>query len=121
VKDDGLYLLHMRECIHRVRQYTADGKQEFWADSKTQDAVLRNLQTLAESAQRLSAELKARRPDVDWRAISGFRNILVHDYLGVDLDDIWNIVTQDIPTLDLAIATLSAELGLPPGPTVPHT
>ncbi|GBF52998.1 nucleotidyltransferase [Microcystis sp. 0824] len=51
------------------------------------DAIIRRLQTLAESTQRLSEELKANIPDVDWRNISGFRNILVHDYLGgIDLN-----------------------------------
>jgi uncharacterized protein with HEPN domain len=83
VKDERLYLIHICECIARIEGYTAEGREAFLADTKTQDAVLRNLQTLAESSQRLSAELKAAQPDVDWRGIRGLRNILVHDYLGI--------------------------------------
>jgi uncharacterized protein with HEPN domain len=59
VKDERLYLIHIRECIARIERYTAEGREAFLADTKTQDAVLRNFQTLAESSQRLSAALRS--------------------------------------------------------------
>ena len=64
--------------------------------------MIRNLQTLAESSQRLSDTIKASRPEVDWRGLSGFRNVLVHDYLGVDLDLVFRIVEHDVPRLKQA-------------------
>ena len=64
-----------------------------------QDAVLRNLQVIAESTKRLSDLLKATHRDFDWRGIAGFRNFLVHDYLGVDLGIVWKVVTEDVPEL----------------------
>lgn len=112
MKDDQLYLLHIGECIDRIQRYTADGKESFFADTRTQDAVLRNLQTLAESSTRLSVVAKAKRTEIDWRSIAGFRNIVVHDYLGVDLDEIWNIVVRDIPSLLIAVHALLQELGI---------
>jgi len=99
LKDDKLYLIHIRECIERVESYTRGGREEFFTDSKTQDAVVRNLQTLAESTRRLSSVTKAKRPEVDWRSIAGFRNVAVHDYLGIDLERIWDTVTRDLPSL----------------------
>ncbi len=99
MKDDGLYMLHIKECIRRIEQYVSEGKDAFLADTKTQDAVLRNLQILAESTQRLSDELKLKYPDVDWRGISGFRNVLVHDYLGISQERVWGIITQDLAEL----------------------
>ena len=114
--DDGTYLLHMRECIRRVQDYTADGKDAFWEDLRSQDAALRNLQTLGESSQHLSTSLKNKRPEIDWRAIGSFRNILVHDYLGLNLDEVWEIITLDLPKLKEALLALSAELGPPPEP-----
>jgi uncharacterized protein with HEPN domain len=99
VKDDRLYLIHVRESIARIEEYTAEGREAFFADGRTQDAGLRNLQTLAESTQRLSIDLKATHPDVDWRGISGLRNILVHDYLGINLVRVWEIVERDLPLL----------------------
>ena len=61
--------------------YTEEGKDFFFADTNTQDAVMRNLQILAESTQRLSHSLRELHPEVDWRSISGFRNVAVHEYL----------------------------------------
>jgi len=107
VKDERLYLIHIRECIARIEQYTAEGREAFFADTKTQDAVLRNLQTLAESSQRLSEELKKVHPEVDWRGISGLRNILVHDYLGINLVRVWEIVERDLRVLKSQIEMLA--------------
>lgn len=105
---DLVYLQHILQCIKKIQEYTCDGKESFISNSLIQDAVLRRLQTMAESTQRLSDELKANAPDVDWRALSGFRNILVHDYLnGVDLDRVWNAVTNYLPGLESAINRLS--------------
>jgi len=103
LKDDTLFLIHIRECIARVENYVQSGREEFLARTLIQDAVLRNLQVLAESTQRLSDNLKARHPDVDWRRIAGFRNILVHDYLGVDVERVWDIVLTDLPDLKQAV------------------
>ncbi len=117
MKDDRLYLLHIRECIDRVERYTVNGKDEFCIDTKTQDAVVRNLQTLAESTTRLTAEMKAKRVDVDWKSIAGFRNIVVHNYLQLDLDATWEIVSRDLPVLKAAVHALLTEIGpIPPPP-----
>jgi uncharacterized protein with HEPN domain len=110
VKDDRLYLIHITECIARIEEYTAEGKDAFFADRKTQDAVVRNLQTLAESTRRLSSLLKLSQPDVDWRGIAGFRNVAVHDYLGVDTNQVWHIVEHDLPELKPKIEALLASL-----------
>ena len=99
MKDDRLYLIHIRECVDRIDKYVADGRNVFVSSTLVQDAVLRNLQTLAESTQRLSDSFKASRTDIDWRAIAGFRNILVHDYLGVDIERIWDILADRLELL----------------------
>jgi uncharacterized protein with HEPN domain len=77
----------------------------------TQDAVVRNLHTLAESTQRLSEPLQKRHPEVDWRQLAGFRNVLVHDYLGVDLDRVWLAVEKNLPALKTHVTAMLAELG----------
>jgi uncharacterized protein with HEPN domain len=108
MKDDRLYLVHIQECIARIEEYVAGGQQAFMDSQLIQDAVLRNLQVLAESTQRLSDAIKARSSDVDWRAIAGFRNVLVHDYLGVDATAVWKMVQQDLPRLKDAVARIRA-------------
>lgn len=89
MKDDRLYLIHIQEAIARIEEYTQEGKEYFMEDRKTQDAVLRNLHTLSESSQRISNNLKEQYPQVDWRILSAFRNVVVHDYLGISLNRVW--------------------------------
>jgi uncharacterized protein with HEPN domain len=106
VRDDRLYLIHITECIERIESYTAPGHDAFLADTMIQDAVLRNLHTLSESTQRLSEALKEQYPDVDWATVAAFRNVVVHDYLGIDLPRIWDIVERDLPDLKRAIGVM---------------
>ncbi|MDP3186167.1 MAG: DUF86 domain-containing protein [Anaerolineales bacterium] len=111
MKDDRLYLTHIKERIEYIQEYTAQGGDVFFRDRKTQDAVLRNLHTLSESVQRLSEPLKAKHPEVDWRTISAFRNVMVHDYLGIDLDQVWDIVQDDLPGLKQSVEAILADPG----------
>jgi uncharacterized protein with HEPN domain len=111
LKGDLLYAAHILDCIERIERYCAAGREAFLSDTLIQDAVLRNLQILAESAQRISPEVKDQHPQVDWRAISGFRNVLVHDYLGLDLARVWQIVSVDVPVLKRQIASIRSLFG----------
>lgn len=113
MKDDRIYLLHIRECLDRIKQYTASGRDRFLSDTLIQDGVIRNLQTLAESSRRLSDLIKLKHQEVDWRNIAGFRNVVVHDYLGIDVEQIWDIVEQDLPKLRATIGSMIIELGGP--------
>ncbi len=110
MKDDRLYLIHLGECIARIESYVTGGGDAFFASTLIQDAVPRNLQTLAESIQRLSDSSKTSHPEVDWYQIAGFRNVLVHDYLGVDLDRAWLIVEWELPHLKQTIKVMQKEL-----------
>lgn len=110
MKDDRVYLRHILRCIARIEEYTRNGRQEFLSSPMIQDAVIRNLQTLAESSRRLSETSTAMRPDVDWRAIAGLRNVLVHDYLGIDLDQIYRVIEQDLPPYRSACTAILQKL-----------
>ncbi len=114
IKDDRLYLIHIKECLDRIDRYSAEGRAEFFANTMVHDAIVRNLQTFAESTQRLSNATKQKKPEVDWRAIAGFRNVVVHDYLGVDLEQIWRIVQQDLPEFRTHIEALLYAEEFPP-------
>ncbi|HEV7517653.1 MAG TPA: DUF86 domain-containing protein [Thermoanaerobaculia bacterium] len=110
MKDDRVYLKHMLRCISRIEEYTAGGPDSFFSSHLIQDGVIRNLQTMAESTQRLSERLKALHSNVAWKALAGFRNVLVHDYLGVDLDYVYRAVEQDVPRLKLACEAMLQDL-----------
>jgi uncharacterized protein with HEPN domain len=110
--DDRVYLEYILLCIDKIDEYSRDGKKKFLDDSLIQDAILRRLQILAETTQRLSRETKDRIPNVDWKNISGFRNILVHDYLGgIDLDLVWNVIENYLPDLKTRVRRVLNESG----------
>ena len=96
---DLVLLEHIRE---RIAEYTNRKRAAFYDSHLIQDAVLRNLQTIAESTQRLSNGLRITEPKVPWRAIAGFRNV-AHDYLEIDLEVVWSVVEQDLPKLGAAV------------------
>ncbi|ODU09610.1 MAG: hypothetical protein ABS84_07560 [Rubrivivax sp. SCN 71-131] len=98
----------MRDCLDRIDEYTARQRTTFMTSRLVQDAVVRNLQTLTESSQRLSAAAKALEPSVPWRELSGFRNVIVHGYLGLDLEVIWSVVSRELPALGAALERLAA-------------
>ena len=107
---DRVLLAHIRECLNRINEYTARERARFDGSRLIQDAVIRNLQTLTESSQRLSAEIKATEQQIPWRDLSGFRNVIVHDYLGVDLKAVWLVVVQDLPPLSDAVSRMLLRL-----------
>ncbi len=106
MKDDAVYLRHILESIDRIEQYTKAGRTEFMASTLVQDGVIRKLQTLGQSALKLSDALKSAHPEVDWKSIVGLRNVLVHDYLGVNVARIWEIVERDLPDLKAKASAL---------------
>ncbi len=109
MKDDRVYLQHILEAIRRIESHVAAGHARFMESDLLQDAVLRNLQTMAEATTRLSPAMTLTEPGIDWRALAGFRNILVHNYLGIDLDQIWVITRREVPALrDAAERRLAA-------------
>ena len=111
MKDDKLYLVHIGECISRIQQYVEDGREAFLTSTLIQDAVIRNLQTLAESSRRIPDSVKTQHSEIDWRGILAFRNILVHDYFGVNIARVWDIVEEDLPPLRDQIEAILRDLG----------
>jgi uncharacterized protein with HEPN domain len=113
VRSQRAYLLHVLRCIDRIKEDSAAGHAAVLQSLTLQDAILRNLQLLCESTQRLSPELKRAHPEIDWRAITGMRNVLVHDYFEVDFGTVWRIVERDLPALERAVTRALDELGEP--------
>ena len=110
MKNDRVHLLQILESIRRIEDNTSTGHDAFMSTHTLQDAVLRNLHTMSESAQRLSPELKTKQSNIDWRLIGAFRNVLVHDYLGIDLGQVWEIIQINVPELRIAAAEMLSEL-----------
>jgi uncharacterized protein with HEPN domain len=106
---DRAYLEHIQECVRRIEENAESGRDAFLSSHTLQDAVLRHLQTLPEATQRLSDPLKESHTEIEWAQIAAFRNILVHDCLGVDIEQIWQIIRRDIPKLKASIVSMLSE------------
>jgi len=106
VKDDRVYLDHILLAIDRVLAYTTGGREEFLRNQMVQDAVARNLEVISEAAKRLGETTKARRPEIPWRRVAGLRDVLIHDYMAVDAQEVWNVVHSHLPALRAAVEAL---------------
>lgn len=100
---DRVYLTYVLECIANIEELTVSGRAAFETAKHDRAAVLYYLQTMAESTQRLSDSLKNTHAEVDWIGISGFRNRLVHGYLDVNVDILWNVIEHYLPELRQAV------------------
>jgi uncharacterized protein with HEPN domain len=95
-----LLLEDIMESAEKILDYTKDlSFDDFSQDNKTIDAVIRNFEIIGEATHLLPEEIKERYPEIDWHHIRGFRNRIVHDYFGVDINIIWKIIHDQIPRL----------------------
>jgi uncharacterized protein with HEPN domain len=105
-KDPRVYLAHILECVQKIELFTADGKGRFMLDRMVQDAVMRNFEIIGEAAKRLDDSYRTAHPEIPWRALAGLRDVLIHQYEGVEPERVWAIVEGELPNLREAITAL---------------
>ena len=110
MKGDRVYLLHIRDAILRVTEYTAEGRAAFISRPIIQDAVVRNLEIIGEAVKNLTEPLKAHHPEIAWKRIAGMRDKMIHEYFGVNLQLVWEAVERDLPQLRVAIESMLRQL-----------
>ena len=110
--NDLIYLNHILDCINDIEAFVVDFTEEtFIQDKKTFNSSIRMFEIIGEATKRVSADLKTKNNYIQWKEIAGLRDVLIHDYQGVDLPAVWKIIQNDIPTLktniELIIKTLN--------------
>ena len=110
MKGDRLYLHHLLDAIQKVEEYVSVGRHTFMSSSHWQDAVIRQLEIIGEATKRLSTQLCSQHADIPWRRIAGLRDVLIHDYMGVDIKAVWEITQQNLPILKTRVETILQDL-----------
>jgi len=99
-RSSDLLLLDMKEAAEKILKYTQGlSFEDFLADDKTIDAVVRNFEIIGEASLRIDEDFRLENPQIEWRKLRGFRNRIVHDYFGIDYEIVWTILTQDLEEL----------------------
>jgi len=95
MKDDNVYLRHILECIQNIESYIPNGKNDFFSSKLIQDTIIRNLEIVDEATKRISQELRDQHPQLPWREMAGLRDVLIHNYFGVDNTIVWNVIEKN--------------------------
>jgi uncharacterized protein with HEPN domain len=110
-RDIRVYLEDILDSIEKIEEYIqALDRQEFLRKSQTQDAVLRRLEIIGEAAKHIPKKVRSKYPGIPWQKIAGMRDVLIHEYFGVNLARVWKVVTQDIVVLKEMVERIKGEL-----------
>ena len=108
-RNPRVYLEDILSAIAKIGEYTKEGKDAFFADEKTQDAVIRQISIIGEAAAKLPATVKTKHPEIPWRKTIGMRNIVIHDYSETDMPTVWIVVERDLPVLKKEVKAMLVE------------
>ena len=110
-KDPSVFAAHILECIEKVQEYSKDiTKEDFKNSTQLQDAIIRRVEIIGEAARNIPQEIQIEYPEIPWDEMKGMRNVLIHEYFGVDLDLTWEVTRKDLPDLKSQIISLKEEL-----------
>lgn len=110
-RNDTVYLQHIAEAIQRIELYMEGvSYEQFMAAMMIQDAVIRQLEIIGEATKNLSLAVREASPDIPWKDIAGMRDILIHQYFGVDVDAVWDSAIDELPMIKKQIARILLEL-----------
>jgi len=110
-RDDAVYLRHILDAIAKIEEYLGGmDRAAFQTTTMAQDAVIRQLEIIGEATKRLSEGLRTANPGVPWQDISGMRDKLIHDYMGVDVETVWLTVRENLPSFKTQVQAILGSL-----------
>jgi uncharacterized protein with HEPN domain len=110
-KRNEVYFRDIIESIDIIKNYTQDkGINDFSNDQLLQDGVIRRLEIIGEAVKKIDPNLKAKYPNIKWRQIAGMRDVLIHDYFGVNIKRVWNVIESDLDNLKSELLSIMKEM-----------
>ena len=108
-KDPTIFLKHIKDAITKIERYSSGGKAKFFGNTMAQDAVIRNLEIIGEATRHIPESYRKEHAEIPWRSITALRNVLIHEYFGVDMEQVWGVVRNRIPMLKRNVLELLGE------------
>lgn len=110
-KDYTVYLRHILDAIENIETYVHGMTEDlFFANRLVQDGVVRNLEVIGEATKRLPNSIRDKYPDIEWRKMAGMRDVLIHDYFGVDVQRVWGVVKNRLPFLKIRLGEILSDI-----------
>jgi uncharacterized protein with HEPN domain len=105
-KDPRVYLAQILERIERIEDFTRTGRESFFRELLIQDAVIRNFEVIGEAAKRVPKGFREQHPEIPWRDLAAFRDVLIHQYEGVSLEAVWSTIAHNLPEVRRSLEAL---------------
>ena len=109
-KSSAVYLTQIQDRLQRLDRQFEHGREHFMASEDAQDAAIRNLEIIGEVVKRLPLDLTALRPEIPWKQIAGFRDVAIHNYEDLIIEDVWEILKNDLKPLQEAVNAMQSAL-----------